>query len=118
MPAPINRIRIGIRVRTGRRMTKSASLNHSPSPSVSCFIPKGTLKRLTFSPRIANIAIKNVVEKNTARATARAPPMPMEGRPVPSKNSMPVNPITTVIPLKNTAFPAVALVIASASRLS
>ena len=47
-----------------------------------------------------------------ATDTASVPPIPKLGKPVFSKNNMPIKPIATVTPLKNTALPAVATVIA------
>ena len=52
------------------------------------------------------------MENIIATDTERVPPIPKLGRPVFSKNSMPIKPIATVTPLKKTALPAVATVIA------
>ena len=50
--------------------------------------------------------------------TAKVPPIPKLGSPVFSKNNIPMRPIATVIPLKNTALPAVAVVMAVAVLMS
>ena len=66
----------------------------------------------TFFPRIAKTAGRTTIENIIATDTANVPPIPKLGSPVFSKNSIPINPIATVTPLKNTALPAVATVIA------
>ena len=50
--------------------------------------------------------------------TANVPPMPKLGRLVLVKNNMPIKPIATVMPLKKTALPAVATLMAVAVRIS
>ena len=67
---------------------------------------------------MTNIAGKTITENTIAILTAKVPPMPRLGNPVFSKNNIPINPIATVMPLKNTAFPAVATVIAVEVRMS
>ena len=59
-----------------------------------------------------------MMENIIATETERVPPIPKLGRPVFSKNSIPIRPIATVTPLKKTALPAVATVIAVDVRIS
>ena len=58
------------------------------------------------------LEIRTSIENIIATETARVPPIPKLGRPVFSKNNIPIRPIATVTPLKKTALPAVATVIA------
>ena len=55
-----------------------------------------------------------MVEYTIAIETATVPPIPKLGRLVFLKNNIPIKPIATVIPEKNTALPAVAVLIATA----
>ena len=61
---------------------------------------------------------RTITEKIIATETASVPPIPRLGNPVFSKNNMPMRPIATVIPLKKTALPAVATVMAVDVRMS
>ena len=136
-PAPSRIINVGINTAQGRFITKLAILAHAPSSltlSVSneyfilfgtfiCLPFKGNLKLNNKSlsnllPSKLRIAGKTTIENTIAILTASVPPIPRLGRPVFSKNSMPIRPIATVIPEKNTALPAVATVIATEVRMS
>jgi hypothetical protein len=54
------------------------------------------------------------MDEVNATNVAHMPPHPSDGKPVFSKNNIPVNPTITVIPEKKIARPAVALVMAIA----
>ena len=88
-----------------------------PSSATVSRMPNGTRRAFTFSPRSARNAGSMMTEVSIARVTASVPPMPREGAPVLTKKSMPVSPIATVNPEKKTARPAVADVMARATRI-
>ena len=100
-------------------MTVVAIFAQIPVPSsFSVLKDKGIFPRKTRCPRIAIRAGSTMTEKIIATETASVPPIPRLGNPVFSKNNIPIRPIATVIPLKNTAFPAVATVMAVDVRMS
>ena len=135
-PAPSKITKVGIRTAQGRFITKFAILAHAPS-SFSPSVEKANLILLgifigfcltgnfnekeslsNFVPSMTSIAGRTMIENTIAILTANVPPIPKLGSPVFSKNNMPISPIATVIPLKNTALPAVATVIAVAVLVS
>ncbi len=73
------------------------------------------VSELTFFPNIPSTAGNNMVEITTESATEVIPPIPTENIILIGKNSNALRLINTARPLKKTAFPAVASVIATAS---
>ena len=110
---------VGISTAHGRSITVVAIFAQTPSP-VSFSVLKANLifPTNTLWPRIASTAGNTMTEKSIATETANVPPIPRLGKPVPVKKSIPINPIATVTPLKKTALPAVATVIAVDVRIS
>ena len=105
--------RVGIKTAHGRSITKLAIFAQAPSSfSFSMLKENGIFPLKTRRPIRAKIAGKTITENTIAILTDKVPPIPKLGRPVFSKNSIPIRPIATVIPEKNTALPAVATVIA------
>ena len=82
-------------------MTVVAIFAQTPSP-VSFSVLKANLifPTNTLWPSIASTAGNTITEKSIATETASVPPIPRLGKPVPVKNSIPINPIATVTPLK------------------
>ena len=116
-PAPPNRRTIGMKTAHGLFMTVVAICFHTPS-SLSIVNAYGTFPLFTLCPRIASTAGNVRIENNIAIETAKVPPIPREGSVVFLKNNKPIKPIATVRPLKKTALPAVAVVIAVAVLIS
>ena len=104
----------GTSTETGFFITPSAILDQKPSSATSSFIANGTLNELTLSPKRDNTAGSKTMDEVNATNVAHMPPHPSDGKPVFSKNNIPVNPTITVIPEKKIARPAVALVMAIA----
>ena len=113
-PANINTITAGTKTVKGLFITPLAIFDQKPSSPASTPKENGTLNELTLSPSKDRIAGSRTMEEVRATAVAQIPPHPKEGRPVFSKNSIPISPTMTVIPEKKIALPAVALVIAIA----
>ena len=112
-PAPSRIINVGISTAHGLSITVFAIFDQIPSPSsLSVLNANGILYLNSLCPSIARTAGKTIIENIIATETAKVPPIPKLGRPVFSKNNIPIRPIATVTPLKNTALPAVATVIA------
>ena len=71
----------------------------------------GFLTEVTAIYGVRNAGKTTLAKKLLA---AHMPPQPSDGKPVFSKNNIPINPTITVIPEKKIARPAVALVMAIA----
>ena len=113
-PSTSSSVSVGTRTATGWRMTRRASLAHGPSAPGSA-VTRRTASASIRVPRIARIAGSSVRAEATARPTTIAPAIPTERRIMNSNSTRPSRPSRTVRPEKNTARPAVATVIRTAS---
>ena len=113
-PAISRTITAGISTDKGRFITPSAIHDQKPSSLFVSVIEKGTFNEFILSPNNDNIAGKRTTDETKATRVAHIPPQPSDGKPVFSKNNIPINPTITVIAEKKIALPAVALVIAIA----
>ena len=75
-------------------------------------------KRSTRGPSTASTAGRSVSAEVTASPTTIAPAIPTERKTMNSNRISPISPSSTVRPLKNTALPAVATVVATASLMA